>query len=381
MIRKFRRPALMAAAVMLTGCADKAGLDQEAASTAPQPSNSATQTAPVSLVSPTPVIVPGLDEETSWFGTVQELAFDTLTRNLLALDMQEGRVVEFSTGGNLVATYGGTKGRGPEEVSRLAGFAFNDSIVVLLDAGNTKTLIYSRAGEFRRILPALATYRDVALHGDQLLFVPGSDGLVDVRTLDAAGDGPIETLGDAADLPVRCQGAECATLRRLCTGCEVIAVNDSLFAIANLEQSMIATFTSDGERLHLEDLILEDPVVRRWHEQDRELIEEANAESGGRTITLKTYFFGFEPVGTWRIASAVVPSGQVFRDRGYEYWIIDLRTWEKRRLSFPEKELGLRAAGAGPVYALNRANGGIYGLGIPPGSGDANRTESTPTPE
>lgn len=361
--------------VLAASCAGDRGVDEAEESSIPD--DGMEVSAPEPLADPVPVLVPGLDEETSWFGLVQDLRFDTLTGNLLALDAQGGRVVEFSSSGNLVTSYGGTKGQGPDEVSRLVDFAFNDSTLVLLDAGNTKTLIYSRTGEFRRSQPVGSGYRSVALHGNRLLYVPGTAGVADARAVSAPdGDQP-RSLGSSSDLPIRCEGEEeCASLRRVCTGCEVLSVNDSVFAIANLEQSMIATFTSDGERTKLVDLLRDDPVLREWQEQDRAFIEQANAESGGRTVTLKTYFFGFEPLGGWGIASAVAPSGPMFRERGYEYWIIDLRTWARHRFTYPEKDLGLKVAGFDPLYALNREDGGIYRLAMPDAPWMASATRS-----
>ncbi|MFW6090080.1 MAG: hypothetical protein ACODAB_10025, partial [Gemmatimonadota bacterium] len=284
-----------------------------------------------------------------------------------ALDPQTVRVVEFTSDGTLVTTYGGSRGRGPEEIYRPTGFAFNDSVLAVLDVGNQKTLLYSRQGIFTGIVPSAAQYRDVAMLGEDLVLVPGQDGaLVDVAS-PAESDVALESMGDAADLPVRCDGEDCPRLRSMCTGCQIAAAGDSSFVITNIEESIIAVFDRSGQLLQRMDFLVDDPVVRGWHEEDLPLIRQENEESGGRTELLKTYFLSVQPVGEMRIGTAVAPSGPVVHESGYEYWLIDLDAGTVERYGLPRQRLGYRAVGDGPVYALDMNDGGIYQLTMPSG--------------
>lgn len=318
-----------------------------------------------SLGNPSPVVVPGLDSTNNWFGRVLELSHDSATGNLLALDPQRVRIVEFTTDGTLVTTYGGSRGRGPEDIYRPAGFAFNDSLLAILDVGNQKTLLYSRSGDFEGIVSAAAQYRDVAILGEELLLVPGRDGaLVDVAS-PAEPDAPVESVGAGADLPVRCEGVDCPQLRSMCTGCQVTAASDSSFVITNIEQSIVAVFDRSGELQQRMDFLVDDPVIRGWHQEDLPLIQRENEESGGRTELLKTYFLSVQPIADSRLGTAVAPSGPVVHESGYEYWIIDLAAGTVERYGFPRQKLGYRAVGDGPVYALDMEDGGIYRLLAP----------------
>lgn len=320
-----------------------------------------------SLASPSPVVVPGLDASNDWFGRVLELSRDTAAGTLLALDPQTVRVVEFTTDGTLVTIYGGSRGRGPEEIYRVAGFAFNDSLLAILDVGNQKTLLYSRSGDFEGLVSAEAQYRDVAFLGSDLLLVPGQDGAVVDVASPATPDAELESLGEGEDLPVRCAGADCARLRSMCTGCQITAAGDSSFVITNIEESIIAVFDRSGRLRQRMDFLVDDPVIRGWHEEDLPLIQRENEESGGRTELLKTYFLSVQPVGDLRIGTAVAPSGPVVHESGYEYWIIDLDAGTVERYGLPRQRLGYRAVGDGPVYALDMNDGGIYKLTIPSG--------------
>lgn len=320
-----------------------------------------------SLANPSPVVVPGLDSSNHWFGRVLELSRDTSAGTLLALDPQTVRVVEFTTDGTLVTTYGGSRGRGPEEIYRVAGFAFNDSLLAILDVGNQKTLLYSRSGDFEGLVSAEAQYRDVAILGQDLLLVPGQDGAVVDVASPASPDAETVSLGEGADLPVRCAGDDCARLRSMCTGCQITAAGDSSFVITNIEESVVAVFDRSGQLRQRMDFLVDDPVIRGWHEEDLPLIQRENEESGGRTELLKTYFLSVQPIGDLRVGTAVAPSGPVVHESGYEYWIIDLDAGTVERYSLPRQRLGYRTVGDGPVYALNMDDGGIYQLTMPAG--------------
>lgn len=324
-----------------------------------------------SLSDPIPVVVPGLDTSTAWFSRASRLRLDSASEHLFALDPFSNSVVELTGDGEFVEAYGGEQGRGPEEVSHIAGFAFDASHVVLLDAGNQKTLVYDRRGRFLRSLPSDHVYRHVMLRAGQLWLVPGGDSsLVDVQDLSG---GPVRPLGHVEDLPIRCRDEtsleSCLRLPSLCVGCRLENVNDTLFVIANVEESIINQYDGTGRLIGRKDFLKDDPIVRRWHEQDVSFLEEANAsaakQEGERTVMTKSYFLSFESLGGTLLAAAVAPSGPVVHEQGREYWVFDLGNGQIRRYRYPRRTLGYAAAGGGPVYAIDVDDGGIYKLNLP----------------
>lgn len=363
---------LLPLAGLLLACGDPGTRDD--APTAAAQDNAEDHTRLASLSDPRPVVVPGLDESTDWFGRVARLRLDPASGHLFAVDRFAHRVVEFTSDGRFVAAYGGRAGRGPEEVGSVAGFAFDASYAVLLDERNLKTLVYDRQGRFLRSLPSDHSYKHVMLRGGQVWLVPGgSGGLVDVR--DPNG-GPVRSVGDGADLPVRCAEdrprEDCARLQAMCGECRLTNVNDTLFVIAHLEESLLNLYDETGTLIEQKDFLREDPVIRKWREQDIPLLEEENAAENPqgrvRVEALKAYFLSFDHPGGTRLSAAVAPALPIVHEHGREYWILDLSDGQIQRYRYPRPTLGYAAVGGGPVYALDSDDGGIYELDIPGGA-------------
>lgn len=314
------------------------------------------------LSNPVPVIVPEIDDASDWFGQVSELDWDARSNTLFTLDAQANRVVEFTTNGELIAVYGESSGRGPEEVYRLAGFAFTDSLLVLLDVGNSKTLLYDRRGNLLRTMPVSPAYRDIAVTEDVAYFVPGEAGAVDAISLTTQS---VRSLGARSDIPVECedQNDECAAAQSACLGCTLL-LSDTMLVVFDAELMRLAALDLTGNQRVKSDLAEQNAVLRQWLEEDRPYIEEANREAAGQYEEVKVYFQSPHLEGEV-LTSAVVPSIPKFREYGYEYWNIDLSSGQTRRFRFPRRGLGFQAVGTGPVYALDVSDGGIYRLEMP----------------
>lgn len=328
---------------------------------------------PVRLQEDGPVIVPGVQDGSEWFGAIRALRVDPGTGHLLTLDRHVGRVAEFTPSGSLIRRYGGPGGQGPREVRRATSFAFSDSRLFLLDRGNRKVLVYDRATGYRSSFPVQTWHKSIARSGDRLFLLPGSDGhALDVYSTEGE---ELRSVGDASSLPAGASDSAISDQldRPMCGGCQLLALRNETLLAAGTEAAVLVHYSEEGEVLRRIDLFEENVLLAHWRAEDedhlRTMQEETREQSSSshRVRVLKRYVNGFSLDTRGRIGAAVIPSVDLLEARGYEYWTFDPPEFSYRRHVYPRRKVGYLAVGDGDsVYALDTEDGGIHRFRLTP---------------
>lgn len=319
-----------------------------------------------------PVVVPGIQDGTEWFTTIEDIEYDEREGTLLGLERQVGHVVEFTPSGRLLRRFGGRVGQGPEELSRVTSFAFSDSHLFLLDRGNTKILVYDRLGDYREDFPVSSSYRSVAYSEQRLYLLPGTSGhAVDVYSVSGERIGGI---GAPSTLPVRDEDSEASAgvAPTLCTGCQLLALPDGSLIALGTEDGILVHYSNSGDVRRRIDFLEDDPLLAGWRAADADRLQreqqQAQAQSSERVVVFKTYFHGVSVDSEGRVLAAVIPSAARLRERGFEYWVMTPPGFTYRRFGYPRPKVGFYATGSGDdVFALDTEDGGIYRFSLPGG--------------
>lgn len=324
---------------------------------------------PPELVARGPVLVPDTSEKTEWLGQVNGIEIDVSSHELFGLQKNRANVVRFTFDGKLVATYGGRRGRGPGEITRLVDFSVSDDAVALLDRGNARVLVYDRAGRLAREFPVSPYHRSIAFFRNQIMLIPGDTSAIDVFSRTGVHVG---SLGERSDLPARCEGSGCHDAPVFCRGCEVVA-SASLLVVVNTDQSMITAFDASGATEWRRDFLEEDALVASWAEMDEPVVKEMQREVAGRaqgdsrTEVFKSYFMDAQASGDEIVTLAVVPSAAAFSRFGYELWLLDPVSGNYRRYRYPRQGVGYLAGGTNATgfFGIDPITGGIFRFALP----------------
>lgn len=319
-----------------------------------------------------PVVVPGIEDGTDWFTTIEDIEYDESEGTLLALDRQVGHVIEFTPSGDFVRRFGGRIGNGPTELNRVTSFAFSDSNVFLLDRGNTKILVYDRHGDYSGNFPVNRFHRSMAFSDEKLYLLPGSTGhALDVYSISGERFGGI---GTASSLPKAAEDSRASTRlgRPICTGCQFLALSDTSLIAVGTDDGIFVQYSSSGDVRRRIDFLDEDPLLAEWRAADASRLQreqqraQAQSSDSERVEVFKTYLHGVSVDSEGRILAAVIPSAERLQRHGFEYWIIEPPEWSYRRFGYPRNTVGFYATGSSnQVFALDTEDGGIYRFDLP----------------
>ncbi|WP_420635580.1 hypothetical protein [Candidatus Palauibacter sp.] len=309
---------------------------------------------------------PDTTADSDWLSVTTDMRYDVDLDVLFLMDMFNASLVEIDTLGSLLSMYGGTKGRGPAEIGELVDFAFSSEWVLLLDRPNRKVMVYPRRKPMLDVFPLSSVYRSIALREDGIiLLAPGADSsAVDLYTF--AGE-RVGGIGRTEDLPVRCQSTDgCVRDRRLCMGCKVREAGGVVY-IHNEEDNMASILDGVGgaELIDLQERI---PQLGQWVLMDepymRAAQDAARERSSARVVVVafKRYLTNVHALADGRVAFSVNPARPIYSRTGYQYWLVDLETFEVETIMFTNPAQGRLATGWPTVYAVNRDDYGIYRL-------------------
>lgn len=310
---------------------------------------------------------PGATPESDWLNVVVDIRYDASSGTMFAMDRMAGTLAEVDTLGTLVHLYGGGLGEGPGEVRNWVDYSFSSSSVVFLDRGNRKVMVFPRLRSPLEPFPVPATYRSIALAGDEtILLAPGPDShAVDVYSI--AGD-RVGGIGTFEELPVRCTPEEdCERTRRRCMGCVVRVVGDAV-VVMNTETNLLTVYGAEGEPARSLDLPARIPRLREWIATDESHLarmqEHADAHPTGATVAIvfKEYASNVHASPDGRLAFSMSPPIPVLRAAGYQYWLLDIETLEIERASFADPSQARIATGWPTVFGVQRESYAIYRL-------------------
>ena len=143
----------------------------------PGPPRPASLDEPITIERVRTIVRQDTTASTTWLTRVWHLAYDSIRGHLLARDGDDQRIVEFTTTGEFVGSYG-RRGEGPGETTNVIAFAVGADHVTSLDNGNGKLVVFDRSTREMKVEVRFDRFvKDVTAIGDTLLAViPGEDG-------------------------------------------------------------------------------------------------------------------------------------------------------------------------------------------------------------
>ena len=302
------------------------------------------------------IIRPDLSDATAWLERVSDLRYDPATDHLLARDIYNHRIVEFTTEGEFVG-YFGQFGEGPGEMRNLGSFEIGGGHVIALDRGNGKLVIFDRATRGLTVEVPLNRYAmDLTLLGDTLVAVmPGPDGTLyelfepSGRSLGAIGDG----------------GFPAAP----CMRCSITSIGRELLVVVKPGVPEGRVYRLDGSLFDAFAFIEVSHVLQEWSEEFLETVRRVSGvvAAGGRGRVAEGRLWAGSTTGALGdgafFVRAVPENMDVNRT---ELWTLDCRGRLTKRYVF-DRPLILPATVSGQrLFALGtRDEFGIYEYRLP----------------
>ncbi len=287
------------------------------------------------------IVRPDTSAETLWLRRPTRLLHDPVTGNLLALERDEQRIVEFTTAGRFLGGFGG-RGEGPGKLANLSAFGVAGDHVIALDIGNGKLVVFDRAT--RRMTTEIRlnrVVRDITTIGDTLLvLMPGPDGSL-FELLRPEG-GSLSSFGDGGFVAGRCSQCSITYI-----GGERLAVVKPAFPegrIYRIDGTMVDAFAF----MELND------VLTRWREDFLEMIRRTAGMvadgSGGRVAAGKLWVG--KPVALSRGGFLVGVLPEEMDRNPTELWELDHRGRITKRYVFGRTWIGNPTASLSRIYTI-----------------------------
>ena len=290
---------------------------------------------------------------TTWLIRPTQIQYDSISGHLFSLEWGDSRLVEFTTGGEFVGSFG-RPGEGPGEIRSLGDFGVGAGHVTAMDRGTGKLVVFDRSSREMKVEIRLGRQlRSMAAIGDTLLAViPGTEGSlfelfhIDGHSLGSFGDGGVLV------------GFRRYSIRHVGNGTLVVLDGDTPAGqIHRMDGSLVGAF-------HFAEL---DHVLAEWQVEFGELLRRASGltgPAGERVIGGKT----------WATAAGVAADGsflvtatpESLNVNPWELWMLDPRGRIAGRYVFDETLIRAYTASFPTIYALGIGDAfGVYEYRIP----------------
>ena len=311
---------------------------------------------PIELERVRTIVRQDASESTAWLGRIRDLRHDPVADHLLGVDIDDHRIVEFTTGGEFVG-YFGRYGEGPGEIRNLTGFEITGSRVVALDVGNGKLLFFDRLTRQAVMeVPLNRGAKDITLLGDTLVAVmPGPGGTLyelfhlDGRSFGAFGDG--------------------AFLVSSWTSSSITSIGEGLLAVVKPELPEGRIYRLDGTMYDAFGFGEVDHVLAGWREEFLEVVRTASrmtrAEGGGRIAAGKLW--AGTPTGAFGGGSFFVRANPENMDvNASQMWVLDPRGRVRKRYVFDRPLIGVSTVSFPRIFAVGLSREfGVYEYRLP----------------
>jgi hypothetical protein len=287
---------------------------------------------------------------------MRDLRHDPVADHLLGVDIDDQRIVEFTTGGEFVG-YFGRRGEGPGEIRNLGSFEVTERLVVALDRGNGKLIFFDRlTRQAVTDVPLNRGTRDLTMLGDTLVAVmPGPDGtLYELFDLDGRSVG---SAGDAAFL-----GSSCLV-------CSITSIGEELLVVVKPESPEGRIYRLDGTMYDAFAFGEVSHVLAQWGEDFLETIRRASggvpAGAGGRVPAGRAW--AGIPTGAFADGSFFVRAAPENLDvNADELWVLDRRGRVGKRYAFDRPWMAVSTVSFPRVFAVGLGpEFGVYEYRLP----------------
>ncbi len=290
------------------------------------------------------LIQPDTSETTAWLGRPTKLQHDPVTGHLLALERDDQRIVEFTTEGRFLGSFGG-RGGGPGELRNLLAFEIGADHVTTLDVGNGKLVIFNR--DTREMVTEIRLQhspRDITTIADTLLAVlPGPEGALfeffhtDGRRLGSVGDGGF--VGSSSQ----------------CVACSVTYLGEGLLVVLKPTVPEGRIYRLDGTMLNAFAFTELGHVLTEWREAFLENIRRAGrivaAGGGGRISAGKIWLGKPAPISGGSFLVEAVPENP--NRNPTEMWELDKRGRVTKRYVFDRSWMRAPTVFYPKTYTIN----------------------------
>ena len=295
-------------------------------------------------------------EATSWLGRVWDLRHDPVTDHLLARDIHDHRIVEFTTSGEFVG-YFGQFGEGPGEMRNLRVFEVWNDHVIALDQGNGKLVVFDRATRRLKTEVSLDRFaRDITILGDTLAAVmPGPNGAL--YELFEPGGRNLGVVGDGGFV-----AAPCRT-------CSITSIGRELIAIMKPEVPEGRIYRLDGNLYDAFAFTELNHVLHEWREDFLEHIRRASgmAAAGGEGRIAAGKLWAGTATGALGGGSFFVNANPENMDvNPAEFWVLDCRGRVTKRYVFDRPRIVASTVSGRRIFALGTGREfGVYEYRLP----------------
>ena len=290
---------------------------------------------------------------TTWLHRPSELRYDSVSGHLFGLEWADDRIVEFTTDGEFVGSFG-RGGEGPGEIGNLRGFVVGAGHVTVLDGGNGKLVVFDRnQGNVQREIKLDRRPQGMAAVSDTVLAVmPGPDGtLIELFHIDGRSQG---SFGDASYL-------ETGNI-----GLSLSHVGGGLLLVLKPVIPEGRLYRLDGS-LRAEVAFAElAHVLAEWQGELAEMMERARlVDAGGRRISGGKMWVG-DPRLLGEGSFFLTATPENLDENPWELWILDHGGRITGRYAFAETWVRGYAVSLPQVYALGvQDEYGVYEYRIP----------------
>ena len=278
----------------------------------------------------------------AWLGRLWPIVHDPVTDHLLGVDIDDHRIVEFAADGQFVG-YFGQFGEGPGEMRNLRYVEVAGDLVIALDQGNGKLVVFDRATRrLKTEIPLNRFAMDIAMLGDTLVAVlPGPDGaLFEVfepggRSRGAIGDG--------------------GYVGPPCVGCRIVHLGRDLLAVVKPEPPEGRIYRTDGTLFDVFSFTELNHVWEEWREEFLETIRRASGmvAAGGEGRISAGKLWAGTMTGALDGGSFFVNANPENMDvNPAELWILDCRGRVTKRYVFDRPDAIPSAVSGHRIFAL-----------------------------
>ncbi|WP_419936674.1 6-bladed beta-propeller [Candidatus Palauibacter sp.] len=295
-------------------------------------------------------------EGTTWLQLPQRISYDSASSHLFVLDWAEQSIMEFTTSGRFVGSFG-HKGEGPGELKNVQAYALGRHHLTALDMGGGKLEVFDRSSRAaQRTIRLQRLMLDITAIDDTIVAVlPGPDGAL-FELFNITSGSSLGSFGDGGFLGT------------VCMYCSITYIGNDLLVVLEPGRIDGRIVRLDGSPFEVFAFVELADVLTRWQEQFlgvmREAVGRLNNGERGRVPGGKVWFPTVGATGDGGFFVIATPAR--VGDDPFEIWTLDQRGRITARYRFDRTWIGMYTSSFPTIYTLGSDDQyGIYEYEVP----------------